>query len=203
MLAPYPVTAVELSALRLEELPDVLACLNEPLLTRLQYVSFHAPSRWKPLSDREMIAELQPVLDMGWPIIIHPDAISHCEAWATLGSQLVVENMDGRKPVGRTVSELETVFARLPEARFCFDIGHAHQLDATHQLGRELLTAFGDRLSEIHWSLVNDSYAHQPMTEELAKEFAALLQLCATTPIILETPVTALGLSEQWRLASV
>jgi hypothetical protein len=203
ILAPYPVTAVELSALRLEELPDVLVSLNEPWLQKMQYVSFHAPSRWKPLTDRELIAQLQPMIDKGWPIIIHPDAINDWDAWARLGKQLVVENMDGRKPMGRTVEELETVYARLPEARFCFDIGHAHQLDSTQQLGRKLLTSFGDRLTEVHWSMVSDSYAHQPVTMAMGKEFGVLLKSCPTTPIILETPVVAATLAEQWQLAQV
>ena len=38
---------------------------------------------------------------------------------------LCVENMDKRKPVARTVDELEAVFGELPDAGFCLDLGHA------------------------------------------------------------------------------
>ncbi|HQR42019.1 MAG TPA: TIM barrel protein [Gemmatales bacterium] len=201
ILAPHATTAIELSALRMSELPELLAGVEAATLDGMKYISFHSPSRWQPLSDRDMLIQLQPMIERGWPIIVHPDVITDWEVWARLGSQLVVENMDGRKPMGRTVQELEAVFRKLPQARFCFDVGHAYQMDSHQRLGNDLLAAYGDRLVEIHLSEVNDDYTHQPMSEAFIDAVRPLLVKCPAVPIILETPVVAETLGQQLQLA--
>src|SRR4051794_1997340 len=65
----------------------------------------------------------------GYPVVVHPDVIFDRPRWRVLGEALFIENMDKRKPVGRTVEELQEFFRDLPAARFCFDIGHARQVD--------------------------------------------------------------------------
>jgi len=51
--------------------------------------------------------------------------------------------MDNRTPSGRTVSELRELFRQLPEASFCFDIGHAKQIDPTMASAILMLREFG------------------------------------------------------------
>jgi hypothetical protein len=98
--------------------------------------------------------------------------------------------MDKRKPIGRTVRELAGVFADLPDASFCFDIGHAKQVDSTMTESYFLLQEFGSRLRQVHVSEVNTRSKHDPLslTSVLAfQEVAAMIP--EGTPLILETPV--------------
>ena len=70
-------------------------------------------------------------LGRNWPIVVHPDAMFDFSLWREFGNLLCLENMDKRKPVGRTVQELDRIFQELPDASFCFDIGHARQVAPT------------------------------------------------------------------------
>lgn len=201
MLSQHATSAIELSALRITELDEVLEVVASADWSAFRYISFHAPSKFNGITEAEVLWKLQPIIERRWPIIVHPDAITDWAAWEKLGSLVTIENMDGRKPAGRTVEELEPIFARLPEVRFCFDIGHAAQIDPTMKLARELVTAFGDRLIEVHLSVVDDAFAHQPLTVQSIKQFGPVLQ---TIPehavIILETPVDEMSMMEQFRL---
>ena len=49
------------------------------------------------------MALLKPLLPHRWPIIVHPDAIANFRLWEDFGEWLCIENMDKRKPIGRTV----------------------------------------------------------------------------------------------------
>lgn len=189
MLRTVDVQAVEISALRVSELREALLALEEMDWTRFRYVSFHAPSKFNGEDDQEIREALSLVVERHVPIILHPDAISDWDIWRELGPLAVIENMDGRKPDGRTVEELLPVFDRLPEARFCFDIGHAWQIDPTMTLTQELLLAFADRLCEFHVSKVNELFNHEPLQVDSIKEFAPWLKRFPDVPIILETPV--------------
>ena len=203
MLSPHATTAIELSALRTSELAEVLRVAARTDWSPFHYVSFHAPSKFNGITEAQVLRKLEPITRKHWPIIVHPDVITDCQAWQQLGSLVTIENMDGRKPSGRTVAELEPIFAQLPRAKFCFDIGHAAQIDPTMMLARELVTAFGDRLVEVHLSVVDDTFAHQPLTVESMKSFAPVLQELVGSPaIILETPVDETTMMQQLRLVS-
>src|SRR6185503_2999740 len=113
-----------------------------------------------------------------------------------------IENMDSRKGFGKTEADLQSVFERLPEASFCFDIGHARQIDPTLKLARQLLTQFSTRLRQIHLSAVNSYGGHEALTEAIVAEFQSLSSLVPErTPVILETSVTGEGIAEQINLA--
>ncbi|HMO37340.1 MAG TPA: hypothetical protein PKA06_14980 [Gemmatales bacterium] len=231
ILRSYPTTAVEISALRTNEVKEAISlvqvwnqcssCQDEPgntgsfdLLptdaTRLafqdiqlfQYHSFHAPSKWYGFSELEFLEQIQPLLKEHWPIILHPDAITEWELWQKLGAQIVIENMDGRKPIGRTPEELNPIFARLPQARFCFDIGHAYQIDPTLQLANELLSAYGSRLAEFHVSLVDEQFYHQPLSTKEVEFYTPILREWRSIPIILETPSCSSEIANQLQLMS-
>ena len=146
ILRRHKVTIVELSALRIEDLAPLIAALPSLDLERFSFVSVHAPSRFDRDCEQWVVEQLSVLVQGGFPVIVHPDIIVEPERWSSLGSKLVIENMDKRKPVGRTVSELREVFGLLPAARFCFDIGHARQVDPSMTEASLLLNA-----SEIVW----------------------------------------------------
>lgn len=123
--------AVELSALRQNELPALVALLGELDLEQFDYVSVHAPSALEPEYENTALELLARVQERGWPIIVHPDAMHNRHAWARFGESLYVENMDIRKPIGQTASHLAAIFSELPQASLCLDLSHARQVDPT------------------------------------------------------------------------
>jgi len=123
MLDEENVTVVELSALRMAEWEPLLQALVHSDLSRFKFCSLHLPSLMNGEEERTVVRSSQALLWRKWPLIVHPDAISDFGLWRELGSLLCIENMDKRKPVGRTASELDVIFGQLPETKFCFDIG--------------------------------------------------------------------------------
>jgi predicted dehydrogenase len=187
-LRRYGVSAVELSALRFSELFPLVKALPEMDLSQFEVISFHAPSRFDSHEERSVVNELQAVARLAIPIVVHPDIMYSLALWAPFGKQLLIENMDKRKPVGRTVEELSELFVRLPEARLCFDIGHARQVDPTMAQARKILEKFSDRLAEVHLSEVNSSSRHDPLSSYAIEAFQSVAELIPERiPVILET----------------
>lgn len=184
--------AVELSALREDELDPLLDSLDhlEGDLKPFDYISLHAPSKRVRFSEAEFVEKLRTVADRGWAIVVHPDVIEDFALWRTLGSAVCIENMDKRKTVGRTAAELGAIFAKLPEATFCFDIGHARQVDPTMQEAETFLQLFHHRLRQVHMSYVNSKSRHERLNFESIRSFQRVAHwLTGSIPIILETPV--------------
>ncbi|MBI1790460.1 MAG: hypothetical protein HYR60_23245 [Acidobacteria bacterium] len=190
MLQHKAVHALELSALRQNELRPMLEALDELDLSQFEYIALHAPSQFHEVDEEEIAGLLSGVCARGWPVVLHPDAIHEYARWRPLGSMLCVENMDKRKPTGRTVSELESIFARLPEAALCFDIGHARQVDSTMTEAYFILKCFGDRLRQVHVSEVNTRSKHDPLSYASILAFQEVADMIPEdVPVILETPV--------------
>lgn len=200
------VRALELSALREEELDPLLAALRslEKDLRPFDYVSFHAPSRLEKLSESEFVSRLQQVADLHWAIIVHPNVIRDISLWKSLGDAVCIENMDKRKKIGRTAAHLQSIFRELPEATFCFDIGHARQVDPTMQEARAMLQCFQDRLRQVHMSYVNSQCGHERLNYECIGAFGQVARMIpADRPIILETPVSDEALDEEVQMAQM
>ncbi len=102
---------VELSALRENELAPLIGALDSLDLSRFTYISVHAPSRYEPSHEREIIELLKNVANRGWPIILHPDTAHDFSAWNLFRGLLFIENMDKRNQTGRTAQELAAIFA--------------------------------------------------------------------------------------------
>lgn len=186
-LQEYGVSAVELSALRLSELQPLTNSLHELDLSSFDFVSFHAPSRYAPADEAFVVSEAEVLARRGMPIVVHPDVL-FTDAWNRLGSSLLIENMDKRKDVGRTAADLLLLFDRFPAARFCFDIGHARQVDPTMTEARLILDAVGDRIAEVHISEVNTASRHDPLSIYAIAAFSAISALIPEdVPVILET----------------
>jgi hypothetical protein len=190
MLENKNVQAVELSALRQNELVPLLDALPALDLTAFRYISIHAPSQFEENWEGAMWDRLEKERDRGWPIILHPDAIFDYGLWRELGGAVCIENMDKRKPVGRNVRELEGIFRELPDATFCFDIGHARQYDPTMTEAWLILREFGTRLCEVHVSEVNTRSKHDALSFASIRAFQEVAAYIPNdVPLILETPV--------------
>jgi hypothetical protein len=182
------VRVVELSALRRRELPLLVADFKHLQLGEFDFVSFHAPSRFEAAEERDIIDELDRIAAFGIPIIVHPDVIFTASAWKHFGSLLFIENMDKRKPTGRTASDLTTLFNEFPTARMCFDVGHARQVDPTMLEAKLILEQHRERLAEVHISEVNTASRHDPISDYAIRAFQTVAHLIPQcTPIVLET----------------
>jgi len=131
-------------------------------------------------------------------VVAHPDSIRTFRLWRDLGEHLCIENMDHRKPIGRSADELEMVFKELPRAKLCFDIGHAHEMDRSMSMAYEILKRFRDRIVQIHASEVSDKCEHRAFSASSAAAFARLSPfLPREATIILETVVPKTEAQEQ------
>jgi hypothetical protein len=174
---------LELSALRISEL--------EPLLAALPHIDLSAYSYIK--EDEAWVAEkLYADVPETWPIVIHPDTIHDFDQWKRFGKRLAIENMDRRKPIGRTACELEQVFGILTEACLCFDVGHARQFDASMTEAFLILSKFATKLVEIHISEVNSASQHDPISHGAKLAFQQIARMIPEqVPVIIESRVSA------------
>jgi hypothetical protein len=190
LLSPTKATAVELSALRYKELPKLLHALPSlwsELNSRYRYISFHAPTNFE--DELGLVQQLAVVADMGLNIVVHPDTMKELTSWRALGDHLCIENMDSRKPVGRTAEELAVFFETLPKAKLCFDIAHARQVDATMTEANRILSVFGDRLAQTHFSELNSQGKHFPMSLIAKQTYELFAPVLSRVPLILESVV--------------
>jgi len=183
-------TAVELSALRQDELPVLLGTLDKLDLDCYRYISIHVPSRFKTARDEKKTVDLLQthLAHRDWPLIVHPDALHRPDAWRVFGERLCLENMDRRKPTGKTVEELKPWFEQFPDARFCLDIGHAQQVDPSLTEAWRLLDAFDERMRQIHLSHVNLQSRHERISIPVLNAFKELFpELPRDAHVILES----------------
>ncbi len=187
LLQNHHVHTVELSALRMDELEPLVTSLPDLDLQNFTFTSIHAPSRFDLQAESGVIQILSSPQAADYPIVVHPDVIFTPALWRRFGGRLLIENMDKRKSVGRTVAELQTVFDLLPDAKFCFDIGHARQVDPTMTEAAFLLRAFGERLAEVHISEVNTASRHDPISLNATSAFQRVAKwIPQDIPVILE-----------------
>src|SRR5918997_2639497 len=180
--------ATELAALSEGELPGLEAYLaTEPELP-FAYLSVHAPVKHLRMAESELVRRLCRLAPLVDGIVVHPDAMDDPRAYRPLGSCLVRENMDARKPTGRTVAELAPYFAALPDAGFCLDVAHVLSVDGSMEAGERLLDAFAGRLRPPPGSPGGDGFRPTPPTLQHEGRHAELLRRCPDVPWILEAP---------------
>ncbi len=183
------IRAVELSALRDQELLPLVSAVHSLDLARFEYVSFHAPSKLTTMTE-ELVFSLLSDLPPEWPIVVHPEILSTPALWRSLGSRLCIENMDNRKTLGRNASELRELFDTYPEATFCLDVGHAKQMDPTMAVTFLMLFEFGSRLRQLHVSEVGPYGEHLPIGILAKWAFERIAhRIPATCPLIIESVV--------------
>src|SRR6266404_6037079 len=185
------ICVIELSALRFHELEPLAKAIPNLKLSKYEFVSVHAPSAFSPSDELSVVGLLKSVTDLGYPVVIHPDVIYDPKVWATFGALLYVENMDQRKFTGRTRQELAEIFKLLPDAKLCFDAGHARNVDTSMSQAAAILEVFGERLGQIHLSSVNTLGLHESFTFSAIQAFREIANLIPQeVPIILESPVS-------------
>jgi hypothetical protein len=181
------IDAIELSALRIGELQPLLRALPALDLLSFRFVSIHAPSQFDQKVEQMVVEELAKH-GQELPVVVHPDVIFTPRFWTRLGGRLLIENMDKRKPRGRTVLELRDIFKELQEAKFCFDIGHARQVDPSMTEAVLILHEFGCKLAEVHISEVNTSSRHDPISTTAVRAFQSIANyIPENIPIIIES----------------
>ena len=191
ILRESSIQCVELSALRLPELAPLLESLPMLDLSDFEYVSLHAPSAFSAQEEPEVARSLYDAVPIEWPIVLHPDAIHDSAHWRRFGERLAIENMDRRKPVGRTALELQKIFERLPGARLCFDIGHARQCDPSMTESFLILSRLSQRLVEVHISEVNSASQHDPISYGAGLAFRQIGRFIPdSVPVIIESRVS-------------
>jgi hypothetical protein len=181
--------AVELAALSEDELPALETFLAGRPELPFAYLSIHAPVKHLRMPEAEMVRRLVRLAPLVDAVVVHPDAMDDPRAYRPLGSSLVLENMDARKPVGRTVEELAPFFAALPEAGLCLDVAHVLTVDPSMREGERLLDAYAGRLRHLHVSSIDGECRHLPLSVEHEGRFADLLRRCPDVPWILEAPL--------------
>jgi hypothetical protein len=193
--------AVELSALREDELPLLMEALADLELGAFREISVHAPGRFSTLAEADAARLLLPCLDRGFRVVLHPDAIVDPGCWRDFGSLLCIENMDKRKSTGRTAVELRQFFAELPQASLCLDLAHARQFDTTLGVARSILGEFGERVAQIHLSELDARSHHVPLSMAAVDSIQTLNHWIPPVPVILESEVPKAGISEELALA--
>ena len=199
ILSAHPLQAIELSALRSAELPDLLEALDGLDLERFEHVSLHAPSSFAPDEEPGIVKALA-ATSASLPVVVHPDAIDSIDRWRSLGRRVLIENMDRRKSRGRTAEDLALFFAALPEAGLCFDVGHARQVDSSMTEAHSILDRFGDRLRELHVSSVGSDSRHYRLdfpTFEACRELRHGLP--ESVPVIIESRVEESEVADELR----
>jgi hypothetical protein len=192
------IDSIELSALRLHEVEPLLRAIPNMDLNRYSYISFHAPSSFPAEEEAPLVAALTQFVPKEWPIVLHPDTIHEAGLWSALGNRVAIENMDRRKSTGRTAGELRSVFSLLPDARFCFDIGHARQRDTSMAESYRILEAYGSRLTQLHVSEVNSASQHDPISYATKLGFQSIAHLIpAHVPLIIESRVSQSEISKE------
>jgi len=193
LLRKTKANAVELSALRQNELEPLVRVINTLELQQFRHISMHVPSSVTPEFEKTLLSTLSSV-PPHWLLVTHPDVITIWDEWEALGSRLCIENMDKRKPIGQTARDLRKIFNRLPAATFCLDIGHAHQVDPTMGEAVLLIEEFSARLRQLHVSEVNSESKHDPISLESASAFSVVAHLIQeTVPVILESRLRSLS----------
>jgi hypothetical protein len=183
--------AIELSALRFNELVPLVQCLDELELGSYSHISVHAPGRYPAQDEKWLVDQLSKAAARGWPVVLHPDAIHDFRSWLPMGGNVLIENMDKRKPIGRTASELDIIFKKLPEAGMCFDIAHARQFDSSMTEAYAILKRHGHRIRQLHISEVSTASSHARISKAAIADFREVAwAIPADVPVILETPVS-------------
>jgi hypothetical protein len=186
----HALECVELSALRQRELEPLINVIDDLDLSTFQHVAFHAPSEIVPGTEEHVVELLAHAAKRKWPVIVHPDVISDYSLWRELGPALCIENMDKRKPIGRTAEELEPLFALFPEASLCFDIGHARQIDSTMTEAYFILRKFVAKLRQVHVSEVNTRSRHDGLSYASILAYKRVAEMIpVSVPLIIESVV--------------
>ncbi len=161
------ISGVEITFASKEELyPFELSQDNMSWLKGLDYVSIHAPFSLlrEAVDEKELLRQLDIISRLykdinAKNVIIHPDEIPAQEILYKYNVNFSTENLP--PPGYGTVSDLRNVFKKYPEMGLCLDVSHAY-LKSENETS-ELINAFKDRITQIHFSGTYKSMDHQSL----------------------------------------
>lgn len=182
--------ALELSALGADELPSLIAHATTAGLPRALHLSVHAPAKRLPdEGDEPVVRQLEELLEVAAQItglVVHPDVIREPRVWRRLGRAMVIENLDGRRGGYQDADDLARAFDAYPEAGLCLDLAHVASVDPTLEVGHEIMDRHGDRLRQIHLSVIGPDGHHQGLDRTSLETFRSLLERVRHVPWIIE-----------------
>ena len=202
LIADRHTKVIELSALREEELPRLMGAMDRLPIGAYDYVSVHAPSQIRTMKESVVADLLQPCIDRGWSVVLHPDAIGDHGCWRDFGRLLCIENMDKRKEAGRTAVELRRHFHELPNASMCLDLAHARQVDPTLGIAREIIREYRERIVQLHLSELDVRSHHEPLSMAAVWAIREIAHLLPSCPVILESVVQADAIDSELEMAT-
>jgi sugar phosphate isomerase/epimerase len=180
---------IELSALSEEQLDALIGFLagSQATIEPFERISVHAPVklRTSAMNVLRTLARLPQGLD----IVVHPDLYASEPPPPRLGRRLLFENMDVQKAFGRSVADLDGVFAAHPDAGFCLDVAHCWTNDPTLRLAHDLIDRFAIRLRQVHLSGIDPDGTHRPTTRDDLDLYGPVLARCRRVPWLLETAI--------------
>jgi hypothetical protein len=158
-------TAIELMWHLPEDIAE-LEKLTKNDLEGFEHVSIHLPksvfadiNKTKKLLSRIKKVHKRLGFDSA---VLHPDQISDWTFFKTTPLPIAIENMDTRKKNCKNVDDLQKVFQKI-NAKMVYDVAHVFDNDPTMKLGKDLVSAFGERICEIHLSGYNYRELHDPI----------------------------------------
>jgi hypothetical protein len=169
------------------------------LIKQFDYRTLHLPELHDQTTDQALINAALRVADamQAQDFTLHPTGLSSF-GWlaGVFGDRLSIENMDWRKDFGKTPSDLEKVFAELPNASWTYDVNHVKTNDPSMNLADDFYQLFKNRLKQYHLSgFVDDEMPHTLLADTKEEEIIAKVE-DKTKPIIIES----LGFKDMPRL---
>lgn len=149
--------AIELGVGRVIYLDRKISEKAFELLRLFKYRSIHMPNdvRYPGSNSNKIISQIMNYARLidAHTVVVHPDQIDDYKYLAvSFGNQLAIENTNSTSQFGRSVSDMKTVFERLPNARLILDVNHVLTNDRTLKLASDFDRTFAKRLAHYHLS---------------------------------------------------
>ncbi|MCX6789815.1 MAG: TIM barrel protein [Candidatus Gribaldobacteria bacterium] len=188
------VDGIELTfSCREELLAFKLSPVNEKFLKNLDYVTIHAPFGLieKADSEQEVVKQLEVIAKIyqqvgAKNVVIHPDNLPEKKILDMFNFKVSTENLRKKKNI--TIADFGKIFEKYPKIGLCLDVSHAYSW--SKQETANLIKAFGDRITQFHFSGSYRNKDHQSM-RKVSPNFLSSIKLLFKTkaPIVIEEDI--------------
>jgi len=188
------VDGVELTFSSKEELYNFkLSNENEKWLRNLSYVTIHAPfSMVRRAENEEEVIRQLVFIDRLYKkikaknVVIHPEDLPSPKILNKFNFNVSTENLPKKKKV--SIAKLRKILKKYPRIGLCLDISHAY-LWSKHET-RKLVSAFGKRITQIHFSGTYKKKDHQSL-RAVSRDFMLSIRpvFRLNAPIVIEEDI--------------
>ncbi|MDD5626804.1 MAG: hypothetical protein PHW01_02210 [Patescibacteria group bacterium] len=185
------VDGIEITFSSKEELyASKFSAANEKWLTKLNYVTIHAPFHLSRDADneQEVIRQLKIISALytrinAKNVIIHPQDLPAPRILNMFPFKVSTENLAKKKNI--TIADFRKIFKKYPKVNLCLDVAHAY-LWSKDETGK-LVNAFKNRISQIHFSGTYRKRDHQSI-RIVTKNFLSSIEpiFSLKCPIVIE-----------------